>query len=48
MSQQHDHRTVAAAVDDADSRVDMWSALTVLVAIACAFVLFASSFDGAL
>ena len=43
-----EHPVVAEGPEDADSRVDMWSALIVLVALAVSFLLFAGGFDGAL
>ena len=43
-----EHAVATTDHDDADSRVDVWSAFIVLVALAAGFLLLASNFDGAL
>ena len=44
----HEHVAIASPEEDADSRIDMWSALVVFLALVSGFVLIAGSFDGAL
>ena len=45
---QHVDVVAAPESDDADSRVDMWCALIVLVTLVTGFLLLAGSFDGAI